>query len=243
MPLVIRLVFLLAAQGLDCMVKESDRIPEHIGCLNTPKIPATLVSTTGSHCEVWQCIRTLITEQGSEYLDFVIKRHLTTCEFREVRAFKREYDKLKQRLGDIVPEALFINTLIDDEPNVLVMAMTHTPWFNIANPTNETEVIPLFRRLERAQAQLRHFIEVAYDWYENEGRVIDLYGLDNLVLDKNRQVRYIDSFDVFFYEDMLYIVDEVDLGLKDKIDISLKRLEYLDYILKASEKKLIAIDV
>ncbi|OUD14505.1 hypothetical protein [Thioflexithrix psekupsensis] len=224
------------------MSKEIDRISEQIGCLNTPMIPATLISTKGTHCHVWQCIRTLITEQGTQYLDFVIKCHHSPCDFMEIKSLKRDYDRLKRYLGDIIPDALFVATEVNGQPNVLVMAMTYKPWFNVANPGNEAEVIPLFRRLERAQIQLRHFIQVAYRWYEEEGRVIDLYGVDNLILDRNQSLHYIDSFTVFFYEDLLKIIDDDSTGLKEKIDLSLRRLDYLDYVLKASEKKLIAID-
>ncbi|MCW8920759.1 MAG: hypothetical protein OQK68_04705, partial [Sedimenticola sp.] len=74
-------------------------------------------------------------------------------------------------------------------------------------------------------------------------KVIDLYGLDNLVLDKNKDVRYLDSFEVFFHEDMLYIIDDPCDDLREKINVSLRRLEYLeDMLAKATAlaKKLAA---
>ena len=66
--------------------------------------------------------------------------------------------------------------------------------------------------------------------------MIDLYGLDNLVMDNQRQVRFIDSFYVFFFEDMLHLLGgERDYELEEKIGLSLRRLAYLDDILACTE--------
>ncbi|EIJ42214.1 hypothetical protein BegalDRAFT_1318 [Beggiatoa alba B18LD] len=217
------------------MSKEIDRISSDIACLNTNTFPATLVSTTGSHCEVWQSFRTYIENGEKITLNFVVKRHYQACEFHEVRNLCRDYRILKEELTDIIPSAMFIQTLIDGKSNLIVMAETNTPWFNLANPINETEAIPTLRHSPKALMQLQRFLTAAKKWHEEKGWVIDLYGLDNLILNRNSEVRYIDSFSVFFYEDMLKYISGDD-SLKDKIDISLTRRSYLEYIYREATK-------
>jgi hypothetical protein len=81
---------------------------------------------------------------------------------------------------------------------------------------------------------LATFVAAARRWREGpDPRIIDLYGLDNLVMDNRRQVRYVDSFYVFFFEDMLHILGgEPDYELEEKIAVSRRRLEYLEDILR-----------
>lgn len=134
-----------------------------------------------------------------------------------------------------LPATRFVHTEVDGEPSVVVIARTHTPWFNLANPSNEEEAVPLLRRLGRARDQLRRFIAAARGWHgDRDPRVIDLFGVDNLVLDRGYQLRYLDSFGVFFHESLLHLLAEVDEELKYKIDLSLRRLDYLEHLLSES---------
>lgn len=216
------------------MSRENDRITENIACIDTGNMRATLVSTLGSHCEVWRSIGTIVRDHERLCLDIVIKRHLTPCSFAEVRVLNKEYQEIKSRLGDIVPAAFFVATRIDDADNVVVIAETVIPWFNIANSANESEVIPLLRQLPGARSQLQQFVAAAKAWCEESDKIIDLYGIDNLILDVHYDIKYIDSFGVFFYQDLLHLFDEVDQRLKDKMDISLQRIDYLDYVISQS---------
>jgi hypothetical protein len=55
-------------------------------------------------------------------------------------------------------------------------------------------------------------------------------------MDNQRQVRFVDSFYVFFFEDMLHLLGgEPDYDLQEKIEVSLQRLAYLQQILALSE--------
>lgn len=213
------------------MSKETDRIPVDIGCLDIRHMPATLISTHGYHCEVWRTSGVMVRDGERAPLDLVVKRYRERCSLREMRVFHREYGKLRGALEEIVPSALFTHTCIDGEPSVVAVARTVFPWFNIANPSNEEEAVPLLSKLERAKDQLQRFLGAARRWHRDEQKVIDLYGLDNLVLDRNREIRYLDSFRVFFYEDLLYVVDDPDDTLGAKIEVSLSRLDYLEYLL------------
>lgn len=214
------------------MGKETDRIPGRIGCLDTLNLPASLISTTGNHCEVWQTAGT-----GNPGVSLIVKKHRRRCSFAEARSYSREYHVLKEALDEIVPSTVFAATRIDGVQNVVAVAETVNPWFNLANPLNEEETVPLLRQLPIARSQLRRFLEAADYWYQvGDRKVIDLYGLDNLILERNREVRYVDSFGVFFYEDMLDYVDDADDDLSHRIRVSRRRLEYLRDVLRAAGK-------
>lgn len=215
--------------------KEVDRISGSIACMDTSGVPATLVSTVGSHCEVWQCIGRILHVEGTVPMNFVVKKYRYPCAAQEIKVFQREYWSLRSRMPDIVPSTLYIRTRIDGRHGVVVLAETYTPWFDVANPANEAEVVPLFRRLTKAQDQLRRFVEAAKAWRaEPESRLIDLCGVENLVLDKSYALRYLDSFGVFFYPDVMHMIDEVDERLKMRIETASARIDYLDHLVRAT---------
>jgi len=126
---------------------------------------------------------------------------------------------------------------MDGQPNLFIVARAVNVWFNIANPQNREEAVGLLREFPMARAQLNRFVQQAEQWRQGPNpRVIDLYGLDNLVMDNQRQIRFVDSFYVFFFEDMLHLLGgEPDYDLQDKIEVSLQRLAYLSEILALSE--------
>lgn len=214
------------------MSRASDRISSDIACLDTVNLPATLISTQGAHCNVWL---TGGYKSAGAQTDVVIKRHTLSCSRSEAMIYHRDYSRLKKQLGDIIPTALFSLTLINGEENLLVLAYACKPWFNIANPANEEEALPLLKKLGKARLQLRDFVTLAREYRKRESKVVDLYGLDNLVLDKNQEIRYLDSFEVFFYEDMLHLIDDPGHELEQKINLSLKRLEYLEYLIENTQ--------
>ena len=217
------------------MSKEDERISARIACLDIRNMPATLVPAFGYHCEVWRSTGIMVREGTRIPIDVVIKRHFEPCSLREVQVLYSEYQELKNRLEEMIPSALYVSTRINGVDNVVVIAEAANPWFNIANPANEEETIPLLRQLSRARNQLRRFVEAARFWHQEQDRIIDLYGLDNLILDVSREVRYIDSFGVFFYGDLLYALDEVDQTVQDKIELSLQRRDYLEYVIRESK--------
>ena len=216
------------------MTRDIERIPCQIGCIDTASIPATLISTTGHHCEVWQTTRIHIKKGVRRSSNYVIKRHLEPCTLREIEILRRDYRLLRKRLGEIVPKTVFLATRIVGGINCLAVAQAVTPWFNIANPGNEEEAIELLRQNPRALAQLCSFIQAAGVW-ARQGRIIDLWGLDNLVLDTEHRIRYVDSFRVFFYEDMQFLSDQPDDELLNMIGLSHTRLNYLSFVVEAAK--------
>jgi len=213
------------------MSRENDRISTNVACINIKKLPATLISTQGAHCKVFQTAG-YRRRKSAPVKNFVVKMHTLNCDSRETDIYHRDYRKLRKQLDEIIPRAMFVQTRINGEKNLIVLAYAYTPWFNIANPANEAEALPMLGKYRKAFCQLELFVSVAKEWRKKEGKVIDLWGIDNLILDKDRQIRYLDSFEVFFYEDMLHLIDHADSDLEERITISLQRLDYLDYLVQ-----------
>ena len=220
----------------DTRGKEKDQLEVDIACLNPETLHATLVSSAGSHCEVWRTNKRFRSEETEKkYHEFVIKYPTATQSSAEIAMLMRDYRRLKASLQEIVPSAVFCVTDVDGQPNVCVIADAVNIWFNIANPQNREEAVELLRSSTRARDQLQRFVDVSSEWRVSDNpRLIDLYGLDNLVMDTNHEIRYLDSFYVFFYEDMLdFLDDESDDRLKGQIDLSVERLAYLQEILNS----------
>ncbi|MBS3785438.1 MAG: hypothetical protein KGY57_01380 [Gammaproteobacteria bacterium] len=219
------------------MGRENDRIDHLIGCIPTRRMPATLIASSGHHCEVWRSSGTVRRKGWRSPLDIVIKIPRQPLSANEAKTLQREHGLLRKALGEIVPPALFVRTRINGVESLVAMAPTVSRWFDLANPAHEEEAAPLLSQLPEARHALRRFVEQAELWYAKEEKVIDLYGLDNLVLDRNRQLRYIDSFGVFFYADLLHLVPEHDATLAHRIDLSRRRLAYLQHLLSLCEAR------
>lgn len=218
--------------------KEEDRPALDIACFNAQHRYAALIATTGNHCQVWRSTyKPSDNDDAETYVEYVIKFPVDRYDFVEARILARQFRLLRDALGDIVPDALFVITCINGEPNLVVLARAVNIWFNIANPRNREEAIGLLRDHPLARAELGTFVRQARAWRASSNpRVIDLFGLDNLVMDNQRRIRFIDSFYVFFFEDLLHMLGgEPDAELQDKIELSLSRLDYLEEILALSE--------
>lgn len=230
--------------------KESDRLLVDIACLDYKQLRASLISTTGSHCEVWRSSRRSLSEDqegGTVYIEFVIKWPLSQHSISECSLLAKHYRLLKETLDEIIPDALFVVTKINRKPSIIVLAQAVNVWFNIANQQNQEEAIRLLYDNPKSRIQLARFVRAANAWRNSDNpRMIDLFGLDNLIMDTNREIFFLDSFFVFFFEDMFHLIDdsEGDSELKKKLDVSLNRLAYLEKLLdlvkrrcEASEKK------
>ena len=222
--------------------KDEDKPALDIACLSPDCRRATLVSTTGNHCQVWRgSYKQLADDSDEGYTEFVIKFPLDQYHDADARILAKQYGLLRDAMGKMVPAALFVISRINGKPNLFVLARAVNIWFNIANPRNREEAIGLLRDSPIARDQLRRFLDQARRWREGPNpRVIDLYGLDNLVMDNRRRIRFVDSFYVFFFEDMLHMLGgEPDVELQDKINVSLARLDYLREILDLAEQALV----
>jgi hypothetical protein len=218
--------------------KETDQMVVDIACLDHNRFRATLISTIGSHCEVWRSSKRyeqiVDGEIETSYTEFVIKWPFSDYSERETKLLARHYRQLKETLDEIIPDALFVVTKINGRPSVFVLAKAINIWFNIANQQNEEEAIELLCANPKARIQLSRFVKAAQAWRKSDNpRVIDLFGIDNLVMDTNREIYFLDSFFVFFFEDTFHLIDggNEDSELEEKVNISIKRMNYLDRLL------------
>lgn len=209
-----------------------------VACIDHRRFRATLVSTIGSHCEVWRSSKRheelIDGEIETSYSEFVIKWPYFDYSERETKLLARHYRQLKETLDEIIPDALFVVTKINGRPSVLVLAKAINVWFNIANQQNEEEAIKLLCANPKARIQLSRFVKAAQAWRKSDNpRVIDLFGIDNLIMDTNREIHFLDSFFVFFFEDTFHLIDggDEDKELEEKVNISIKRMNYLDQLL------------
>ncbi|MEJ2403136.1 MAG: hypothetical protein P8171_02420 [Candidatus Thiodiazotropha sp.] len=173
--------------------KETDQIVVDIACLDHDRFRATLISTIGSHCEVWRSSKRLEEivdhEIETSYTEFVIKWPLSEYSEKETKLLARHYRQLKETLDEIIPNALFVITRINGRPSLFVLATAVNVWFNIANQQNEEEAIQLLCANPKARIQLSRFVNAAQAWRKSDNpRVIDLFGLDNLIMDTNREI-------------------------------------------------------
>ncbi|MCG7983096.1 MAG: hypothetical protein JAY90_10150 [Candidatus Thiodiazotropha lotti] len=219
--------------------KETDQMVVDIACLDHSRFRATLISTIGSHCEVWRSSKRheklIDGEIETTYTEFVIKWPYTDYSESETKLLARHYRQLKNTLDEIIPDALFVVTKINGRASVLVLAQAINVWFNIANQQNEEEAIKLLCANPKSRIQLSRFVKAAQAWRKSDNpKVIDLFGIDNLVMDTNRDIHFLDSFFVFFFEDTFHLIDgaEEDTELADKVNLSIKRMNYLERLLE-----------
>ncbi|MBV2089834.1 MAG: hypothetical protein K1566_02235 [Candidatus Thiodiazotropha sp. (ex. Lucinisca nassula)] len=219
--------------------KETDQMVVDIACLDHSRFRATLISTIGSHCEVWRSSKRheklVDGEIETSYTEFVIKWPYTDYSENETKLLARHYRQLKDTLDEIIPDALFVVTKINGRASVLVLAQAINVWFNIANQQNEEEAIKLLCANPKSRIQLSRFVKAAQAWRKSDNpKVIDLFGIDNLVMDTNRDIHFLDSFFVFFFEDTFHLIDgcEEDTELADKVNLSIKRMNYLERLLE-----------
>lgn len=210
---------------------------DDVACLNARGRNLELKSVVGHHCDVWQM--SVRRGRGRKPYDVVVKKYRGECSFRQVQVLDRDYRRLKASLEDIVPDTVYVPVRAGVGQTVIAIARAVVPWFNLANPINEDDAVPLLRKLPKARNQLMRFCHAGRKWaHEAHGRMVDLYGIDNLVLSTNREICYLDSFHVFFYADMLHFldVDDDDDQLSRRMEISSDRFLYLEHLLEESRK-------
>lgn len=209
---------------------------DDVACLNVKRRSCELKSTIGHHCDVWQM--SVHRGRGLKPYDVVVKKYRGRCSFRQAQVLDRDYRRLKASLEDIVPDTIFVPVKAEVGSTVIAVSHAVVSWFNLANPINESDAVPLLRKLPKARNQLMRFCHAARKWaHEKHGKIIDLYGIDNLVLNTNREICYLDSFHVFFYTDMRHFLDEHDDQLSRRMEISVSRFEYLEHMLSEARKK------
>ena len=114
-----------------------DRIPGEIACLPIDRLPASMISDVGNHCQVWRQGGGFVQGGKRTSSDLVIKKFRDHCSFAEARVYAREHRRLCEALDDMIPATLYVHTRVDGQDSVIAIAETVPTWFNVANPHNE----------------------------------------------------------------------------------------------------------
>ena len=215
------------------MERDDDSLGADAPALNTQDHQYTLISTRGFHCDAWRTSSTISEGGALRTIDWVVKVSKRSYAQREVRVLKRDHSLLRNALEDIVPAAYFAVGRSGDESGAIVIAEPIEPWFDLANPGNEAEALPLLRNTSRARDQLSRFTAAARRWFDEDGRLIDLAGTENLVLDRKLNVRYMDSFHVVLYVDLLDDEEEAGSEFAGRVNVAKQRLRSLERLVAA----------
>ncbi len=160
-----------------------------------------------------------------------LKKGVFPCSFEDIERLNMEHREIREKLGDMVPSAVFVQTMVnnegENEEGVLVIADPIDIKMDIFSESRRDEVISIFKTNEKAKEQAERFLEVSEVW-EGGGKVIDLYGEENLVLLEGGKVAFVDSFDVF--------LDPQNPDHEEFISISRRNTQTLRDILIEAEK-------
>lgn len=215
------------------MERDDDSLSAKAPALNTQDHQYTLISTRGFHCDAWRTSSTVSEDRVLRTIDWVVKVSKRSFAPREVRVLKRDHSLLRNALDDIIPTAHFAIGRTGDASGAIVIVEPIEPWFDLANPGNEGEALPLLRNTSRARDQLTRFTAAARQWLDEDGKLIDLAGAENLVLDRKLNVRYVDSFHVFLYVDLLDDEEEAGSAFAGRVNVAKQRLRYLERLVVA----------
>ena len=99
--------------------REEDRPSLDIACISPKHRHAALVSTAGNHCKVWRStLKRHADDVDDGYVEYVIKYPVDRYGLADARILVKQYRLLRDALGEIVPEALFVMSCIEGVPNL-----------------------------------------------------------------------------------------------------------------------------
>ncbi|MDD5055720.1 MAG: hypothetical protein PHZ00_05650 [Candidatus Peribacteraceae bacterium] len=127
-----------------------------------------------------------------------LKVGVEPCDQERCERLQDEHKTLRDRLGEIVPSAVFIHTQISEDGTVGALVITQP--VDISIDVCDTAQCDHLRRMMKDNnhllPELQHFLDGIEGW-EAEGKILDLSGEENLVVTDDGHLRYIDSFEVF----------------------------------------------
>lgn len=167
----------------------------------------------GTNCEGFH----LFFRRGEREVKFFAKRGFIRGV--PIAELQEEYTFLKKHFGTIVPNQAFFN---DPEGSVVVIYSPVLIKSDIFNEHNKEYILETIRKNKSLRDQIRFFIQ-KYKRIANEGKILDLFGEENLVISEDNKLHYIDSFIIFARHPMV-------------VEGSNQKIEYLQKILDESQK-------
>ncbi len=134
-----------------------------------------------SFMEKWKTIRLIVKKSR---LDYIYYEQLVT-----------EYNQIKDALGRLVPRQVFIPEKVEEHWKRIISAFC-TP-VTIAYDIFEEKNFEIFTQEVRNNKLLRHQLKLFITWYEylkESWFFLDLYWKENLIITKDWELKYVDSF-------------------------------------------------
>jgi hypothetical protein len=169
-------------------------LSEKVPCIS-PEASIRKNTRSGSHCENYHAYsHGLDDETGHIY----VKKSFSFVSDDDLHKYKQEYDEIKSRLGETVPNATYIRAKVGQTLGALVLAKPIQITTDILPEQNRPYILEVLKSNPQTRQQLKDVLDAFDEWLE-KGKILDLSddGEGNLVLDENQNLHYIDSFDVF----------------------------------------------
>jgi hypothetical protein len=106
---------------------------------------------------------------------------------------QEEYTFLKKHFGTIVPNQAFFK---DPSGNIVAICSPVMIKSDIFNEHNRDYILEIMRQDISLQNQVEFFIQ-KHNRIADEGRIVDLFGDENLVISEDNKLHYVDSFIIF----------------------------------------------
>lgn len=171
---------------------KSPNLSEEVPCIS-PKAFIRKNTRNGSHCENYHAYT-----QGDKTAHTYVKKSFSLISDDDLNRYKKEYDEIKLRLGEIVPNATYIRAKVGQTLGALVLAEPIKITTDMLSEENKPYILEVLKSNPQTRQQLEDLLD-AFDEWLAKGKVLDLSdnGEENVVLDENQNLHYIDSFDVF----------------------------------------------
>lgn len=167
----------------------------------------------GTNCEGFH----LFFRRGEREMKFFAKRgFIRGVPMDEIQ---EEYDFLKKHFGTIVPNQAFFH---DPEGNIVAICSPVMIKSDIFNEHNRPYILEIIEQSPELQKQIEFFIQ-KYKRIADTGKILDLFGDENLVISEDNKLHYVDSFIIFAKHPMV-------------VEGSRQKMEYLSQLLTDSRK-------
>lgn len=137
-----------------------------------------------------------------------------------IEELQDEYTFLKKHFGTIIPNQAFFN---DPSGNIVAICSPIMIKSDMFDEHNREYILEIMSKNPLLQKQIEFFIQ-KYKRIAHEGKIVDLFGTENLVISEDNKLYYIDSFIIFARHPMV-------------VEGSNQKIEYLRKLLEESQKK------
>lgn len=165
----------------------------------------------GTNCEGFYLYFRRIRQWVEQEMKFFAKRWFIRGV--SIEELQGEYTFLKKHFGTIVPNQAFFK---DPDGNVVAICSPVMIKSDIFNEHNRDYVLETMRKNPDLQKQVEFFIQ-KHNRIADEGKIVDLFGDENLVISEDNKLYYVDSFIVFAKHPIVAESSRQKIGYLEKL--------------------------